>query len=139
MLIIYDTRTGSTRSFVKDCGFTNVKRISKDLIVEEPFVLVTYTTTLRIDGVKQNGLPPTSTMEFLKHNGEYLVGVAASGDRNWGKENFAKSADYICERYNNAKLICKFQKRGTERDRSVFIKGVELLDEGLSQIQQQYH
>ncbi|PTU25795.1 hypothetical protein DA469_21880, partial [Bacillus subtilis] len=55
--------------------------------------------------------------------------------RNWGKENFAKSADYICERYNNAKLICKFQKRGTERDRSVFIKGVELLDEGLSQIQ----
>jgi protein involved in ribonucleotide reduction len=137
MLVVYDSRTGTVRNFLKDCGILETSvQITDDLVVDEPFVLVTYTTTLRIDGVKINGVPPEKVTNFLERNGHNLVGVAASGDKNWGRTVFARSADIICEKYKHAKNMLKFQKRGTKKDRELFLEGVESFNESLYKIQQ---
>jgi protein involved in ribonucleotide reduction len=137
MLIVYDSRTNSVKNFLKDCGLlSEAVKVTRDLVVDEPFVLVTYTTTMRMDGEKRNGVPPMSTLLFLERCSDYLRGVSASGEKNWGGENFAKSAEFICEKYSHVKLISRFEKRGKQTDRDIFIKGVELLDESLHQVQQ---
>jgi protein involved in ribonucleotide reduction len=129
MKVYFDSRVGSVKKFLDDCGI-EATRITGDMIVEEPFVLVTYTTNLRVDGEKRCGMPPLKTSAFLENNHEYLVGVAASGDKVWGKDNFAKSAEKICNKYKQAKLICTFQKRGTSLDRQKFLEFLEGVEEG---------
>lgn len=132
MLIVYDSRSGNVKRFLSDCGLLeNALKLNRDLRVGEPFVLVTYTTTSIINGEKFNGYPPTKTLDFLEYNHEYLVGVSASGEKNWGKENFARSADKISEMYK-AKLISRFERRGNEKDREVFLQGVKDLEDSLS-------
>ncbi|EPZ43339.1 class Ib ribonucleoside-diphosphate reductase assembly flavoprotein NrdI [Alicyclobacillus acidoterrestris] len=126
MRIFYDSRTGNVRRFLKDCGL-DAAPITEEMTVDEPFVLVTYTTG--------RGQVPRKTQAFLEKNHRYLHGVAASGERNWGRENFAKCADAVCAMYPQAELLLKFEKRGTEKDRERFLERVAALDEGISQVQ----
>lgn len=116
MLIAYDSRTGNVRRFVRKLDAETVQ-IDDGLIVNQPFIAVTYTTGF--------GEVPKKVDDFLKVNGEHLVGVAASGNRNWG-QSFARSADVIAERYG-VPVICKFELSGTEQDVKQFMERVEEL------------
>lgn len=116
MLVAFDSRTGNVRRFVDKLPFPAV-RIDEDMTLDEPFVLVTYTTGF--------GQAPDKVLRFLKKNGRRLKGVAASGNRNWGT-NFAASADVIADMYG-VPVLTKFELSGTARDVETFVKGVSLL------------
>jgi protein involved in ribonucleotide reduction len=120
MLVVYDSRTGNVRRFVEKL---NMKSVSlddgdaADMMVDEPFVLVTFTTGF--------GQVPDRVEKFLNRNSSKLRGVSASGNRNWGA-SFAKSADDISKRYN-VPVIHKFELSGTGRDVDQFRQGVSKL------------
>ena len=116
MLVVYDSKTGKVKQFVSKLKLPAV-RIVDNLIVNEPFVLVTYTIGF--------GEVPETTNKFLINNHFYLRGVASSGNKVWGL-NFAKSADIISAQYN-VPIICKFELAGTDRDVEKFLQGVERL------------
>ena len=109
MLIVYDSRTGNVEKFVKKIDLPNIK-IKPDLIVDRPFILITFTTGF--------GIVPETTIKFLEKNYIYLKGVAASGNLNWGNL-FAHSADIISQKYN-VPIIHKFELSGTQKDVEIF-------------------
>lgn len=122
MLIVYDSAMGKTESFVQRTGLPSVK-IKEGLIIQEPFVLVTYTIN--------HGEVPETTSEFLSNNHNYMLGVASSGHRNWGIEKFCRAGVIISEKYN-VPLILKFQMRGMPSDIEKFTKGVrEVYDKSI--------
>lgn len=116
LLVAYDSLTGNIKKFIAKVGLPSVQ-ISEGLIINEPFVLVTYTTGF--------GEVPSSTLEFLKRNNQRLIGVAVSGNRNWG-QFFARSGDIISNMYN-VPLIHKFELHGTPQDVVTFKEGVQRL------------
>lgn len=116
MLIAYDSRTGNVRRFVQKLLLPSVQ-IQDGLELNEPFVLITYTTGF--------GQVPEKVMRFLQQNHSRLQGVAASGNRNWG-ERFALSADRISDRYA-VPVIGKFELSGTAQDVDLLIQEVEQL------------
>lgn len=113
MLIAYDSKTGNVKRFIQKLGCPAVQ-INEGMTLEEPFVLITYTTGF--------GQVPTKVSAFLENNYKRLLGVAASGNRNWG-EKFAKSADLISERYQ-VPIVAKFELSGTKRDAENFMQEV---------------
>lgn len=113
MLIAYDSRTGNVRRFVEKLNMSSVQ-IEDAMTLNEPFVLVTYTTGF--------GEIPEKVMSFLKRNHRRLIGVAASGNRNWG-ENFAKSADLVAQLYG-VPVLGKFELAGTRHDVERFMREV---------------
>ncbi|MDY8021104.1 class Ib ribonucleoside-diphosphate reductase assembly flavoprotein NrdI [Paenibacillus polymyxa] len=116
MLIVYDSLTGNVERFVKKLGMRNIK-INNGLIVDEPFVLITYTTGF--------GEVPKRVAEFLAQNHSYLVAVTSSGNRNWG-EKFGLAADKISERYK-VKKLSKFELSGNESEIENFLQEVHQL------------
>jgi len=117
MNIAYTSKTGNVKRFIAKLDQQSVQ-INQDLIMDEPFVLVTYTT-----GFGQ--VPPVVT-EFLQHNHQHLRGVAASGNKNWG-DSYARSADTIAAQYQ-VPVVCKFELSGTERDLKIFQERVKQLE-----------
>ncbi|GIO08482.1 protein NrdI [Brevibacillus reuszeri] len=113
MLIAFDSKTGNVRRFVQKIDLPHVE-IDPDMIMDEPFILVTYTTGF--------GQVPEKVTTFLKANHSLLRGVSASGNRNWGA-SFAKSADTIANLYG-VPVISKFELSGTGRDVEHFTSGV---------------
>ncbi|TVY05503.1 class Ib ribonucleoside-diphosphate reductase assembly flavoprotein NrdI [Paenibacillus cremeus] len=113
MLIAYDSKTGNVRRFIQKCNLPSIQ-IEEAMTVNEPFVLVTYTTGF--------GQAPDKVMTFLRRNHQWLRGVSASGNRNWG-EGFARSADRIAEQYR-VPVLTKFELSGTGRDVETFTQGV---------------
>ena len=111
MLIVYDSRTGNVRRFVDKLPFRSV-RIEDHLRIDEPFVLVTYTTGF--------GDVPDKVLRFLDANGGRMKGVAASGNRNWGAL-FARSADTIARSYG-VPVLAKFELSGTAHDVRTFVE-----------------
>lgn len=109
MLIAFDSKTGNVKRFIGKLKLPAVQ-ISENMTVDEPFVLVTYTTGF--------GQVPQRVASFLQRNHEQLRGVAASGNRNWG-DKFAKSADLISEKYA-VPVIAKFELSGTWGDAERF-------------------
>jgi protein involved in ribonucleotide reduction len=109
MMIAYDSRTGNVRKFIDKLQMPAVQ-IDETMTLDEPFVLVTYTTGF--------GQVPEKVMSFLKRNNVWLKGVSASGNRNWG-QHFARSADRIAEMYG-VPVLCKFELSGTWRDVETF-------------------
>jgi len=116
LLVAFDSRTGNVARFIKKLDLPAVK-ITPELVIEEPFVLVTYTTGF--------GQVPVSTAEFLRNNHQRLMGVASSGNRNWGA-NFGKAADRIADFYH-VRVVSKFELNGTLYDVERFHKEVESL------------
>ncbi|WP_046213271.1 class Ib ribonucleoside-diphosphate reductase assembly flavoprotein NrdI [Paenibacillus wulumuqiensis] len=117
MLIAYDSKTGNVKRFIGKLKNSSVQAVQIDeaLQLNEPFVLVTYTTGF--------GQVPEKVTHFLENNHGRLLGVAASGNRNWG-ENFGKSADLISERYG-VPVVYKFELSGTTGDAQRFVQEVE--------------
>lgn len=108
MLIIYDSLTRNVERFIskiKDEQNEYVK-ISKGMEVNQPFVLITYTTGM--------GVVPGPTKRFLKENSEHMLAVMTSGNRNWGL-NYGKAGDTISSEYN-VPLLMKFELSGKVSD-----------------------
>lgn len=117
MLVVYDSRTGNVKRFIKKLNMRAMPIDAKDE-VDEPFVLVTYTTGF--------GQVPEKVQSFLESNSEHLRGVSASGNRNWGT-GFAKSADTISEKYH-VPVILKFELSGTNQDTQHFVERVRTIE-----------
>ncbi|GAA4851468.1 class Ib ribonucleoside-diphosphate reductase assembly flavoprotein NrdI [Paenibacillus vulneris] len=116
MLIAYDSKTGNVRRFVEKLNM-RVVQIEEMMTVNEPFVLITYTTGF--------GQVPQKVMSFLQKNHANLMGVSASGNRNWG-EGFARSADLIAKLYK-VPVVSKFELSGTKQDVERFKQEVRLV------------
>ena len=109
LLIVYDSMTGNVKRFISKLKLPAVQ-IQNQMTIDEPYVLITYTTGF--------GQIPEKVSSFLQKNSQHLVGVSASGNRNWG-ERFAKSADLISKAYN-VPVISKFELSGTKSDVAYF-------------------
>lgn len=116
MIIAYDSKTGNVKRFVKKLNLKSFQ-IEDNIVCKEPFVLITYTTGF--------GNIPQKTLEFLKNNYPFLIGVSASGNRNWGS-SFAKSGDTISQQYN-IPLLSKFELSGTNQDVEQFLLALNQL------------
>lgn len=116
MRILYDSRTGNVKKFAERLGM-DAESIDEVARVNEPFVLISYTTG--------KGLVPKTTEEFCERNKEYLVGVASSGNRNWGIL-FARCAEALSEKYR-VPIVLKFELFGTPNDIVKFKNAVEAL------------
>ncbi|WP_088044007.1 class Ib ribonucleoside-diphosphate reductase assembly flavoprotein NrdI [Bacillus sp. EAC] len=117
MVIVYSSMTGNVKRFVNKIRMPSIQ-IKDGLTIEEPYILVTYTTGF--------GSVPDNVNHFLKQNSHYLKAVSASGNRNWG-DSFAASADKISSTYN-VPVLSKFEMSGTNRDIQYFLEGVKKLE-----------
>lgn len=117
LIVAYATRTGNVQSFVKRTRRPYVK-ITEDLRLAEPFILVTYTDKF--------GEAPELVRRFLARNNAYLRGVAASGNRNFGPY-FGGAADEVVATYG-APVICRFELAGTPSDIRKFNEGIDALE-----------
>jgi protein involved in ribonucleotide reduction len=109
--------TGNVKRFVNKLRMPSIQ-IKDGLKVEEPYILVTYTTGF--------GNVPDNVHSFLSENANQLKAVSASGNRNWG-DSFAASADKIASEYN-VPVLSKFEMAGTNRDIDNFLEGVKKLE-----------
>lgn len=114
MLIAYDSKTGNVKRFIRKLDLPSVQ-IEESTVLDEPFVLVTYTTGF--------GNAPAKVLSFLQRNHDKMVGVSASGNRNWG-DRFAQSADRISSMYG-VPILTKFELSGTTRDVEIFLREVK--------------
>lgn len=126
MKIIYESKTGNVKRFIEKAktllpGSEFVRR-SEILLVDEPFIMVTYTTGF--------GQIPNDVLPFLEVNQHFLRGVASSGNRNLGA-NFGKSGDIISAKFS-VPLLCKFELSGTTKEVEEFVYQVNLLKQKAS-------
>ena len=112
-LVVYASKTGNVRKFIGKLNYNSIE-VEDGLIIKEPYVLVTYTTGF--------GKAPTEVLQFLKLNHKYLMGVSASGNKNWGY-SYCRSADIISEMYN-VPIISRFELQGTTKDVETFNRRV---------------
>ncbi|WKB37352.1 class Ib ribonucleoside-diphosphate reductase assembly flavoprotein NrdI [Terrilactibacillus sp. S3-3] len=117
MLLLYETMTGNVKRFLEKVGLH--EHITEKPFVNEPFILVTNTIGF--------GESPESVKVFLRQNGRHLAGVAASGNRNWGK-NFAHAADVIAAEFQ-VPILYKFELGGTAEDVTNFRERVKAFAE----------
>lgn len=118
MEIVFDSKTGNVRRFIESLKLPEevpVTMIEPGLHIRNPFILVTYTTGF--------GNVPATTLDFLKSNHINLKAVAASGNLVWGN-NFARSADIICDMYG-VPILMKFEMSGMPDDVETFKERVQ--------------
>ncbi|WP_255233851.1 class Ib ribonucleoside-diphosphate reductase assembly flavoprotein NrdI [Bacillus altitudinis] len=121
MLITYDTLTGNVQRFIDKItnnNYLNVKKITEDTMITEPFIHITYTIGF--------GEVPKLTQEFIHNNKELLRGISSSGNKNWGN-NFGLAADKIASQYN-VPILLKFELAGTDSDVAKFLQEVKFID-----------
>ncbi|WP_168120613.1 class Ib ribonucleoside-diphosphate reductase assembly flavoprotein NrdI [Paenibacillus sp. HB172176] len=117
MLVVYDSKTGNVKRFINKLNMRSMP-IDERPEVDEPFVLVTYTTGF--------GQVPEKVSSFLQSNHRMLRGVSASGNRNWGP-GFAKSADTIANLYD-VPVLLKFELSGTSQDTQYFVERMRSIE-----------
>jgi protein involved in ribonucleotide reduction len=115
--VYYYTLTGNIPRFLAKCGI-DAKPIG-DTLSARPYILVTNTLGF--------GQVPDPVSSYLRKNHRNLIGVAGSGNRNWG-DNFAKAATLISEHYS-VPIIHTFELSGTADDIKTFTERVRLLEE----------
>ncbi|WP_373454100.1 class Ib ribonucleoside-diphosphate reductase assembly flavoprotein NrdI [Bacillus sp. Marseille-P3800] len=103
----YYSKTGNIRRFINKLSDKHcVKSVDGDLSANKPYILITHTTGF--------GEIPKPVQEFLKLNSGLLMGVAVSGNTNWGS-NFGRAGELIAIKYN-VPLIMKFEMSGLASD-----------------------
>lgn len=117
MKIYYASLTGNVRRFIAKTGL-DAEEITADTIVDEPFILVTYTIGF--------GEVPDIVSTFLRSNSYYLRGVAVSGNQIWGA-NYGHAGDIISRSYQ-VPLLLKFELSGTSADVQTFTERVIACD-----------
>jgi protein involved in ribonucleotide reduction len=105
-MIAYASRTGNVRYIVSQLGLPGIE-IGDDTTIAQPFLLMTYT-----DGL---GEVPPVVRRFMDRCGAFCIGVAASGNRNFGHRHFGKAGDTIAAEWN-VPLVRKLELRGYPQD-----------------------
>lgn len=105
-MIVFASRTGNVRNIVTEKLGLPYIEITPELVMNEPFVLFTYT-----DGL---GQAPKAVTNFMVNNNNYAFckGVVASGNTNFGI-NFCKSADVISQTFS-VPILGKLDLRGQQ-------------------------
>lgn len=105
-MIAFASRTGNVRYIVSKLSAEHIE-ISDDLIVDTPYLLITYT-----DGF---GTIPGKVSNFLEKNASLCKGVVVSGNTNFGNTAYGAAGDKIAEMYQ-IPLIRKLDMRGNTQD-----------------------
>nr|WKT13989.1 class Ib ribonucleoside-diphosphate reductase assembly flavoprotein NrdI [Borrelia sp. BU AG58] len=109
---MYASKTGNVGRFIAKTGLQNVLHIKTgDEIVGEPYVLLTYTAPF--------GNIPPEVEKFLLHNWKLMVGVAGSGNKNWG-DSFCNAVNLIRRKYDVEEIL-KFELAGNVHDVNNFL------------------
>ena len=105
--IAYYSRTGNVKAFVdKYLNAYETVDISEVKAIDTPYVLITPTYDF--------GQVPEVVTKWLRKNNGCMVGVIASGNRNWG-DLYGHAGDIISDLYE-VPLLAKFELRGTIAD-----------------------
>ncbi|MEH7209533.1 class Ib ribonucleoside-diphosphate reductase assembly flavoprotein NrdI [Priestia megaterium] len=125
MIIAYASLTGKVKSFTSklQTRLPDIKavHVTKDLEVNEPFVLITYTFG--------HGETPREVQSFMQKNGQHIIAVAGSGERNWGEHRFCKASIDISNQYN-VPLLHTFEKMGYDSDVEIVASKIKELEKG---------
>lgn len=115
--VYFYSLTGNIRRFLEktDVTATSIEGAEP----KSPYVLVTNTLGF--------GEVPKPVLEFLRKHGDLLIGVAASGNRNWGT-NYGKAAYTISESYD-VPIVLVFEMVGTPNDVKIFNERMRSLGE----------
>ncbi|WP_238614540.1 class Ib ribonucleoside-diphosphate reductase assembly flavoprotein NrdI [Borrelia turcica] len=104
---MYASKTGNINRFIAKTGLKNVFRIETGCeTVSEPYVLLTYTASF--------GNIPPEVEKFLEHNWKLMVGIAGSGNKNWG-DSFCNAVNLIRRKYDVPEIL-KFELAGNVHD-----------------------
>lgn len=106
--VVYLSKLGNIDKFVKKLNTSNVIKIEENLVVRRPYFLVIATWNF--------GEVQIEVKKFLsnKTNAKNLMGVAGSGNTNWGR-NFAIAADKVSQKFN-VPILHKFNLQGNIYD-----------------------
>jgi protein involved in ribonucleotide reduction len=99
-VVFFSNVTNNTTRFADKLSISGTKTripLKEDFegIIERPYILIVPTYGAS-DGT---GMVPHQVKKFLKDNSDFMVGVIAMGNRNFGNE-FAKAGKIISERFN---------------------------------------
>ena len=124
LLVYFSSSSLNTHRFVQKVGMDAV-RIPTSLkatvpLVDQPYILICPTYA----GDDGRGAVPKQVIRFLneRSNREHLIGVIASGSRNFGKY-FAYAGKVISEKCG-VPFLFKFELMGTPEDVAVVRQGV---------------
>ena len=116
MLIVYASKTGNIERFLKKTGITSIlKIIDESKIINEDFILLTYTTGI--------GEVPTEVSIFMQNNSTKCKGLIGSGNKNWGSA-FCNSVTLLHEQYN-LPILMTFEMSGNKHDIEKFLSVYE--------------
>lgn len=130
LLVYFSSISGNTARFVEKLGLPAVRiplhRNDDDLIVNEPFVLVTPTYGGGQGRGEERGAVPKQVIRFLNNevNRGYIRGVISAGNTNFG-EAFCLAGEVISRKCNVPHLY-RFEVLGTQDD-------VDRVSDGLEQ------
>ena len=119
-MIVYSSRTGNVKFIAKNISDNNVE-IEDGMMVNEPFILITYTDLL--------GEIPKIVSEFMTKNHGQCKGVVGSGNSNFGHRYFCMAAEKISKLYD-IPLIKKVELRGFPKDYDEIKLKYKILIEG---------
>lgn len=107
MTIVYDSLTGMTKRFCKRLGYPMIDINEFDENpVDGDLILITRSIHF--------GQVTDVATEFMLHHSHQVVGIAVSGNRNWG-EMYGAAGDKLSRAFN-IPLICKFEGSGFPDD-----------------------
>ena len=107
MTIVFDTLTGMTKRFCKRLGYPMIDiNEYNDNPVEGDIILVTRSIHF--------GQVTEVATEFMQQHYHQVVGLAVSGNRNWG-EAYGAAGEKLSRAFN-IPLICKFEGSGFPND-----------------------
>jgi protein involved in ribonucleotide reduction len=110
MKIAYASMTGNVQRFVDKLKnhLPNYEfvRVVRQMKIDEPFILITYTTGF--------GEIPKEVEELLQLSSDNLIAVIGSGNRNWG-HSFCGGAVKVADMHS-VPLLHKFELSGLDSD-----------------------
>ncbi|MCA1027064.1 class Ib ribonucleoside-diphosphate reductase assembly flavoprotein NrdI [Cytobacillus kochii] len=122
MKLVYISLTGNVERFVKHTGLDNIS-IDDNLPFKE--VLEDYVLVIpSYEGELINGI--ADAFINYKNNKQYLKGIAASGNRNFG-DDYCLNGKHLSQKYSRP-LILMFEFSGTSQDLVRFKKEVENIE-----------
>lgn len=119
MLVVYDSLTGQGARFARRLGLESVSILDYEGEDREVF-LVTRSYDF--------GQITEDTAEFLEDHADKVIGLAVSGNRNWGK-NYGAAGDKIATQYD-LELVLKFEGSGFTHDIALAKEWIENYREG---------
>lgn len=116
MYIIVDSITGNSIRFASKTGYP-IMKISdrKDIQDKDKFLLITRCQNF--------GEIPMNTKLLLEKHSDKCIGVAVSGNRNWG-QHYGVSGDLIEKEYG-IKCVLKFEGTGYPHEVEIIQKYIE--------------